>query len=251
MLPSFLIQKLKRVIDVLFDRMKNRFLGKDMDNYDKPIGGYRPQLSLLGLYLAATQKEGARPNPLTMQTLAEVTESYLDAQKERTKALLINKVSSAMKDAVFQNDGDRVEAVIREEMEKSLAETRVNVHRIVSTETQNAKAMGAVEAIVQMSVVREIADPHVYFLVVRDDKACSECKRLHLMEDEITPRVWKLSEVKSGYHKKGENSPCIGGLHNHCRCQIVSLSPGWGFDSTGRLASLDASHDEFKKQRGE
>ena len=77
---------------------------------------------------------------------------------------------------------------------------------------------------------------------------CSECARLHLMPDGITPRVWKVSEVTFGYHVKGENSPKFGGLHPNERCTPVGLSAGYGFQG-GSLRWIAEAYDEWKKQR--
>jgi hypothetical protein len=38
-----------------------------------------------------------------------------------------------------------------------------------------------------------------------------------------------------GYHKKGEPNPKVGGLHPHCRCTMVTLMPGYGFDAGGMI----------------
>lgn len=78
---------------------------------------------------------------------------------------------------------------------------------------------------------------------------CSECKKLHLLPDEQTPRVWKMSEVGAGYHKKGDPAPKVGGLHPHDRCTIQTLPPGYGFEG-GRITYIGKDHDEFAKQRG-
>ena len=46
-----------------------------------------------------------------------------------------------------------------------------------------------------------------------------------MLPDGITPRVWKMSEMGSGYHKKGDSSPKIGGLHPRCRCIYDRYAP--------------------------
>jgi hypothetical protein len=80
---------------------------------------------------------------------------------------------------------------------------------------------------------------------------CDECKRIHLMPDKITPRAWKLSEVSAGYHKKGENFPCMSDLHPHGRCTMVTILPGYGFDADGKVTYITHGYDILKEQRGE
>jgi hypothetical protein len=68
------------------------------------------------------------------------------------------------------------------------------------------------------------------------------------MPDKITPRVWKLSEIKFSYHKKGESNPSISGLHPHCRCSLTFLSPNFGFRD-GQVSFMGLGHNEYLKQR--
>ena len=86
-------------------------------------------------------------------------------------------------------------------------------------------------------------------MTVRDQHRCDECTRLHMMPDGVTPKVWKLSDVGSGYHKKGQSQPKVGGLHPHCRCMLTHLLSGYGFDASGRVTYIAAGHDEYENQR--
>ena len=79
---------------------------------------------------------------------------------------------------------------------------------------------------------------------------CNECKRVHLMPDGITPKVFKLSEVSAQYHKKGENIPSYAGLHPHCRCSLVMLPQNYGFKK-GKISYMTDGYDEYKTQRSE
>ena len=92
-------------------------------------------------------------------------------------------------------------------------------------------------------------DPVVYFVTVRDEHLCAECRRLHLMEDGSTPRLWRSSEVGHAYHKRGDPDPKVHGLHPHCRCTPVSLAPGYGFDAAGRPTFVRLGHDALAEQR--
>ena len=71
------------------------------------------------------------------------------------------------------------------------------------------------------------------------------------MEDGITPRLWYLSEVGKGYHRKGENFPSILELHPHGRCYLTTLIEGFGFNSKGKVTYKKKGYSEIKRQRGE
>jgi len=77
---------------------------------------------------------------------------------------------------------------------------------------------------------------------------CNECKKLHLMDDMTTPRVWKLSDLGHGYHKRGEESPKVNGLHPACRCTLTMLTPGFGFSDQGKIKWVKLEHDEHAAQ---
>jgi len=91
-------------------------------------------------------------------------------------------------------------------------------------------------------------DPTVFFIMTKDARTCKECIRLHLMDDGVTPRLWKFSQLKQGYHKRGENNPSAFGLHPHCRCTIAYYSKGTGFDKDGKDIYVGPGHDEYLKQ---
>lgn len=55
------------------------------------------------------------------------------------------------------------------------------------------------------------------------------------MPDGITPRLWKLSEVGSGYHRKGDESPKLGGLHPNCFTGEMKLHTDKGMISFAEL----------------
>jgi hypothetical protein len=93
------------------------------------------------------------------------------------------------------------------------------------------------------------ADPTVFFVLVRDQNTCKECIRLHLMPDQSTPRLWKFSELKQGYHKRGEEKASAFGLHPHCRCTLTYLSGGFGFDEFGKLEYKGENFNAYSKQK--
>lgn len=236
------------LIDQMFDRAKSRFLGKG--SIDKRIlFGRKSRMSLPGLYLTAAEAEGVNGNPRVLKSLLSVAENYLDASRANAKAKVVNEVSSFLADAKAQGIDTDVETVLNGKLTDVWGEVGKNVKTIIDSEAQNGRAFGALEGIVKINEDVGENDPVVYFVVVHDEHLCDECKRLHLNEDDVTPRLWRLSECKAGYHKRGDNEPSIAGEHPHCRCTIATLMPGYGFDHNGHVTYKGPKWDEWEKQR--
>jgi hypothetical protein len=109
--------------------------------------------------------------------------------------------------------------------------TTYDVKRMIDTEANGARNMGALEGIIGVNASQGIEDPVVYFVTVQGRHLCEECKRLHLLDDEVTkPRAWYLSEIGPGLPQEGRGQPKANGLHPHCRCTMVTLMPGYGFE---------------------
>lgn len=237
-------------VDHLFDRIKGTMLGPDFisSRGDKRIFiSHKPSLSLPGIYRQAAAEELTRPNETALHGLVKIAEGYLDAQRELTKARVLHAVN-----AWVAKDGKAdVETVLGGELAPIWKQMSDAVTRIVDTEGTTARNMGTLEGITKISSLAGVDDPYVFFVTVRDDNLCKECKRLHLMPDGKTPRVYRMSEVSGGYHERGDDSPCIGGLHPHCRCTIANLLPGYGFDEHGRVRYVAPGHNLYTSQREE
>ncbi len=236
--PKF--EKVEDAVKSMFDSLRRQFLPYG----DKALTfSYQ---SLGELYEQSVRANGGIPDPDTKAALNEIAATYLDAAELRTSANL-KHVLSTMKRAKLA-DGEQTPDV-QELVEGALDKATTEVDRIVDTESQRARSVGAWEGINQAAAQMGIDDPTVFFVVVRDQHLCDECKRLHLLPDETTPRVWKMSELGHDYHERGEEFPSVQGLHPHCRCTKTLLFPGWGFDSGGMVQYKSPDYDEFKKQR--
>ena len=236
------------IIDRMFNRIKGRILGPSYAKGERNTG-HRPALSLPGIYKAAAAEEGAKPNDRMLHSLATIAESYLDAQREATKAKVVHAVNSW----VAQDPDADVEDTLVDHLSPIWEQVTQNVTKIVDTEGTAARNLGAMEGISRAAATADVSDPYVFFVVVRDGEICDECKGIHLLPDEITPRVIS-SEVKAGYHKSGEKSPCVGGLHPSCRCTMTGILPGYGFDASGHIKHVGRDeggilHNEFFNQR--
>lgn len=249
MLSKGAIKQIHTSIDELFARAKTRLLGhKTRDRQIKV--SFNHDLSLPGLYDAAARDDGAAPREDTIDSITSIAEGYLDAQKARTKAQVVKDVTSFLSDARAAGVETDVETVLGGSLTETWGKITSDVKRIVESETQNGRAYGALEGLTLINAQHGIEDPTVAWVVVRDGHTCSECFRLHMLPDGVTPRVWKLSEVSNAYHKKGEDMPSISGLHPRCRCAIVSCMPGFGFNPSGQITYIAPGHDEYARQRG-
>jgi hypothetical protein len=174
----------------------------------------------------------------------------LEATKEKAKAKTIHSIQAFLTDAHNKNIDTDVETVLGGTISDLWGEITSDVKRIVETESTIARNSSLMDSISKVNLSAGINDPLVFFVVVRDNTLCKECLRLHVQPDGVTPRVWRMSEVGSGYHKKGDPNPKIGGLHPNCRCILVTLLPGYGFDATGHVEYKTPGYDEYKTQRG-
>lgn len=250
MLPKVAIVRIHNAVDDLFEKIRGRLLGPTVLDSNIAVG-YRHELSLPGLYHSAAKEEGAPGSDSTLAAILAVADSYLQAQQARTKAAVVHDVQTFLADAQASGVKTDVETVLGGALAKTFETITKDVARVVDTESQNGRAFGALEGIVKINDQRGVDDPTIFFVVVRDKNCCVECKRLHMMPDEITPRLWKLSQAGHGYHKKGRESPCIGGLHPHCRCSMATLLPGFGFNAAGFVHYVGPNFDAYAAQQGQ
>lgn len=238
----------EEAVDELMDKALARFIGHHA--LDKRIiVGVRPELTLPGIFFGANAEERTRPDEEVLAHLESVAKGYLDAVRAHMKPRVVKAVDSWLKDAASQGIKTTPRTVLQGELAQVYKKVASDLERIVDTESTNASNMGVLDGIERVNRSLGIDDPTVYFVVVRDTSLCEECRRLHLLDNEITPRVWKLSEISHAYHKAGEPTPSIGGLHPHCRCSLMTLMPGYGFGKDGMVKFISPEHDEFKAQR--
>jgi hypothetical protein len=162
-------------------------------------------------------------------------------------------VLNAVQDAIVtaQKEGTKTDlsTILGGQLYKLMGDIKSDLKTLTTTEAVNASNVGIHDAIGRVGASLGNPDPVVYYICVHDAHLCVECKRLHLMDDLKTPRLWYMSELGSGYHKKGDTSPKVGGLHPCCRCALTHLLPGYGFDSSGHIEFKSLGHEEIKAQR--
>lgn len=250
MLSKKAIERIQAAVAKVFDRAKAKLLGKDYGTV-KAIRISGPTVG--DLYEEAALANGAPPDAETRTVIETVAENYLEAQQAAATARVVKDISAALVDARARGEEVDVPVVLGGALAETWGAVTAGVRRIVESEATTARNFGALEGISFINEKAGIEDPVMFFVVARRvhaDAPCEECVRLHLMPDRITPRLWLRSEISSGYHTKGDATPCMCGLHPHCRCVPTTLMPGWGFNGSGKVTFISPSHDEFKAQRG-
>jgi hypothetical protein len=233
-------------VDRVFTRIKGRVLGPGYFKDEADVKKHIKRYSLPGLYRSAAAEEAMEPNEKMLHNLTVIAEGYLDAEAERTKARVVHAVHTALN----KDPEAPLEDVLMSELEPVWDQTTAAVVSIVDTEGTTARNMATLEGVARAGDVIGNEDPYVFFIPVRDNDLCKECKRVHLLPDGKTPRVFKMSEVSTGYHDRGTDTPSVSGLHPHCRCSLTGMARGYGFDGAGMIKFVSLDHDEYRAQRG-
>ena len=245
---------IERKVDSLFDNLIATFIGPYGLSPGKSltIGLQRADsiLSLPGIFNMSASVSGLpEGDNETLKSLARIAANYINGARERAKAQIIHELDMSL------SQENKDETSILSELEGKMAaiftKATSDVQRIVETESTNARNIGIEEGIKRMSASMGVADPVVFKVTVPDNVRCETCKKLWLMEDGKTPRLYKLSELRAGYMTDRKNPfPTCGATHPHCRCTLTYLMSGYGFNAAGQVAYVSEGHDEFKKQRG-
>lgn len=244
------VRLIQKAVEDLFERIRSQTMGDLHPTGKRLYMAYKPDLTLKGIFNAAASEEGAQPSEDVLKTLLKISNAYLDAVKEKTKARAVQSVQAFLQQAGNQGVKTDLETVLGGHLYEILGDAQRDIRRIMETESTVIRNTSIMDGIVRANAAAGIDDPTVFFVTVRDQSRCEECTRLHVQPDGVTPRVWRLSEIGSGYHKKGDAEPKIGGLHPHCRCVLTTLMPGYGFDGSGRVQYKSPGHDEYRIQRG-
>lgn len=147
---------------------------------------------------------------------------------------------SAVKEIVpeaLENDTPRYKVI--QQLREKTGDMYRDWHRVAHTEMWNAKLQGEAEAIInnESPLSKDGADTLVYKKPAWN--ACPMCKKLYLMPDGVTPKVFKMSELlKNGTNygkKQADWQPTVGVLHPNCMCPINVMPKNTEFDQQGNL----------------
>ena len=255
LLPKKAVKAVSSIVSSIFDRAKKRFLGKEVSGYGikfipvtHPVQ-HRQDLSLRGIFDSAARAEGMVPNEKLYTEVERGVEDYFDAHEKLATAKVLNALQSYLHDAETGKSQKNPHKELGNVLSDVLDKVSDDVQKVVDTESTRAKNYSTLDAIGKISAVVGVSDPVVYFAGPVDGHTCDNCLKFFFLEDKKTPRVWKVSELKNGYFKKGDITPCVGALHPHCRHALCSILPGYGFKN-GKLEFIEPGYDVFKEQRG-
>lgn len=237
-------------IDELFDNMSLQLLGEVPSLRGKKtiLFSSKPDLTLGHLFLKSLGASNLSPQEQeTLKSLISKSEEYIGGLRAKTKTDMLTRIESYMSEKAVK--GQSVSTVdIRKEIEGVLDKAKSHFTKIAEHESTTARNLGNTMSISKVAASQGISDPNVFFSVIKDDRTCDSCTRLHLLPDGVTPRVWKLSDIGFGYGKKSDTKPTLT-RHPHCRCGLSFLAPNFGFQN-GYVSFISLGHDEYEAQKG-
>jgi hypothetical protein len=239
-------KNIANTVDALFDKLKARFLGPQFTkNKGKGLFFSSSSNETLGSMIIETAyAHHANFNEELKSTLEDTTSAYIDAAREKFRAKVLNTIQSSTASGMDSKK-------LGESLQTIFNETTNDVKRIVETETSAGASFSGMDAIGKIASAREIEDPSIFWVSIHDNIRCKDCTRLYTLEDQTTPRVWKQSELASGYFKRGMNAPTHGSpIHPSCRCRPSILLPSWGFNASGNITYISPGYDAWKAQHG-
>lgn len=248
-LSSEAVEAIEKMIGSRFDTISMQFLGMiPKVSKTKRIVFSTSKNSLTSLFLQALgTKNPNKQEEDSLKVILRIANGYVDALKSRTQARIIQGIESYVTNQNSKREpieSSQASKIFRDEMDKAGKHFKL----IANSESNKTTNIGTALQISKVGESNGEDDPTVFFVVTIDDVTGKEEFRLHLLPDKKTPRVWKLSEIEGGYHKKGESNPKFGGLHPNCRCKLTYLAKGFGFKD-GKVTYIGADHDELEKQR--
>ena len=250
-LPFKAVKSIEKLIEGKFDFLALNFLGMIPKQKSKSIVFSSGNSSIVFLYLKALgKKRMTKEERDLLKVILNVASGYIDSLKDRTKSKVINSIDSYMRDVKLKDRTPKIKE-IKKLVDKEMKSAKKHFELIANSESNKSINFGTAMKIARVTKRHGDEDPTVFFMVTIDDVTGDEEFVLHLLPDRITPRVWKLSEIGSEYHKKGDSNPKFAGLHPNCRCKLAYLPKGFGFNKNGKIHFKGLEHDEYKEQRKE
>ena len=256
LLPKSAVKAVSQAVGAIFARARKRFLNREVEGKQIRFGVKMPErpaehrldLSLKGLFDAAAHAEGMQPNAKLYESVERGVNDYLDAHEKLAVAKVLNNVQAYLHDVDIGSSKADPEKALGDVLKSTFEKVGQDVAKVIDTESNRAKNISTLEAISKISAINGISDPIVYFAGPTDSHTCKDCMKLYFLPDQITPRVWKTSELKAGYFKRGDTCPCIGALHPHCRHALCSVMLGYGFEN-GKLKYIEPGYSVWDAQR--
>lgn len=175
-----------------------------------------------------------------------------------------NRFSGDLSDAIVQADTEfaamarqaiqdkTAEGLARRQTTKQLATQLGQItqdwardwDRIAKTETHMAHQEGVLS-----ETIKRHGDDELLAKVPEPD-ACPHCLKHYLKNGKprVEPASWWQSQGSSNAGRKAKDwKPVLGAMHPFCRCQLLRIPEGWGFDESWDLVPLDVDEEDTEK----
>ena len=215
MLSKALQKIINDYINQSFDSLRFNLLGPDSiaaKSMTFSVKNFDPNATLASNYLTANALNSIDPTSVDKDTLDKIKAiagNYIDAIQQKSIADIHRVIGENIDDIHMQakRDGVSLADAMREAAGQSILKKISSqlsdqkdkidyaVETLVNHELHNAQNVGALDGIISISKNLGIEDPVVYKLGVNDVKRCKHCWKLWTLEDKITPRLYKLSEL--------------------------------------------------------
>lgn len=244
---------ISEAIEGLFDEVAWNLLGNipKLRNKKLLVFSAKPNLSLAHLFVQSSQNRNLNEiEESFLKGLLESAHGYIDGLKQKTNATIIDRIEGLSREAKLQ--GRKMsEEVISQVLSEELEKARGHMKLITEAEATKFRNIGTSVEIAKVSSSIGDHEPNVAFIPVRDGRTCIYCINNHLMSDKITPRVFKLSEVKQSFLSTAEKKAggvSMHGQHPGDRCTLIYLAKDYGFKN-GVISYVGLGHDEYSHQK--
>lgn len=256
MLTKSLQRIINKIISKNFTSLRLNLLGPDRVSKSMLFSlkniNYDPKTSIGSAYLHANALNSTNPQAVDVDTvnrLKDVAENYIDQLEQKTIADVTRIIGDNIAEIQTQSklSGDSVRDIflgesgqeILKKIKESLKEQNDKVNKaaevLVNHELHNAQNYGAFDGLVESSRSLGIQDPTIFKIGVLDENRCKVCWKFWTLEDKITPRVYKVSELTANPGHWKNPTPSVSPTHINCRDINTILMPGFGFDSSGKV----------------
>jgi hypothetical protein len=184
-----------------------------------------------------------------LQGLLGITNDYIESLKEGTKASVANELNAYAQSMNLKKepiDAEFIEKIVEKQME--VAGNKFNI--IASAQSNVTKNMGLLSAFTRMSESNGEEDTICFFRPVPVDSSTSQATfDVHLLPDQITPRLYYAKEINQNFYKKGDKIPSVFGTNPYCRCNFSYLALSYNFDEQGKIVYKEKGFNALEEQR--
>ena len=238
-------KEIEKAVDDLFLTLKAKILGRFFTGpkiFFEIVDSTSPLETVEGIFRYTYQmlNPGKEPDPKQVKQLAAITGNYIEAERMKTKAKVLQDVTAA-----------ETPEEVAEAVKVTMGKATEYIDMLVNNEARIIQAYAERHGISQLGASLGIEDPTVAKLGVIDQRMCKNCKKLWHTEENIKiPKVYKMSELQEGYMSHKDVKPTVGPTHPRCRHVMTFVPPNFGFNSAGQIEFKGFGYDIFAAQRG-